>query len=31
MTDPIPLTSGRIFVSYRREDTRHLVGRIGTG
>ena len=29
MTDPIPLTSGRIFVSYRREDTRHLVGRIG--
>jgi alkylated DNA nucleotide flippase Atl1 len=29
MTDPSPLTSGRIFVSYRREDTRHLVGRIG--
>jgi alkylated DNA nucleotide flippase Atl1 len=29
MTDPIALTSGRIFVSYRREDTRHLVGRIG--
>jgi alkylated DNA nucleotide flippase Atl1 len=29
MTDPIPLTSGRIFLSYRREDTRHVVGRIG--
>ena len=29
MTDPVPLTSGRIFLSYRREDTRHLVGRVG--
>jgi alkylated DNA nucleotide flippase Atl1 len=29
MTDPNPLTSGRIFLSYRREDTRHLVGRVG--
>jgi alkylated DNA nucleotide flippase Atl1 len=29
MTDPIPLTSGRIFLSYRREDTRHVVGRVG--
>lgn len=29
MTEPIPLTSGRIFLSYRREDTRHLVGRVG--
>ena len=29
MTDPIPPTSGRIFLSYRREDTRHLVGRVG--
>jgi hypothetical protein len=26
MTHPIPPTSGRIFLSYRREDTRHLVG-----
>jgi alkylated DNA nucleotide flippase Atl1 len=29
MTNPSPLTSGRIFLSYRREDTRHLVGRVG--
>jgi hypothetical protein len=29
MTDPIPPVSGRIFLSYRREDTRHVVGRIG--
>jgi alkylated DNA nucleotide flippase Atl1 len=29
MTDPIPLASGRIFLSYRREDTRHVVGRVG--
>ena len=29
MTDPISLVSGRIFLSYRREDTRHVVGRIG--
>jgi Domain of unknown function (DUF4268)/TIR domain len=29
MTDPSPLASGRIFLSYRREDTRHVVGRIG--
>jgi hypothetical protein len=29
MTDPIPPASGRIFLSYRREDTRHVVGRIG--
>jgi hypothetical protein len=28
MTEPPP-TSGRIFLSYRREDTRHVVGRIG--
>jgi alkylated DNA nucleotide flippase Atl1 len=29
MATPFPLTSGGIFLSYRREDTRHLVGRIG--
>jgi alkylated DNA nucleotide flippase Atl1 len=29
MTDPISPVSGRIFLSYRREDTRHVVGRIG--
>jgi alkylated DNA nucleotide flippase Atl1 len=29
MAKPIPLTSEGIFLSYRREDTRHLVGRIG--
>jgi TIR domain len=29
MTEPTPPTSGRIFLSYRREDTRHLVGRVG--
>lgn len=29
MTDPIPQTSGRIFLSYRREDTRHVAGRVG--
>jgi alkylated DNA nucleotide flippase Atl1 len=28
MTEPPP-TSGRIFLSYRREDTRYVVGRIG--
>jgi alkylated DNA nucleotide flippase Atl1 len=29
MTDPSPPASGGIFLSYRREDTRHVVGRIG--
>jgi alkylated DNA nucleotide flippase Atl1 len=28
MTDPAPPASGGIFLSYRREDTRHVVGRI---
>jgi alkylated DNA nucleotide flippase Atl1 len=29
MTNYVPPTSGRIFLSYRREDTRHVVGRVG--